>query len=140
MLFLTVILTKACDIEVRLKSETEKPFQFHLSVESARYWSDRVIVTGKSVTQPDGSLSNYHVFHVKGSKCDDKNWHLFVWGLKKGTTLSSPIWKITDHQKFKMESLWFGLFQWQPHIYVTVKNNLKMYIGPRFGVAWCENC
>lgn len=64
ILFLVVILTEACDIEVRLKSETEKPFQFHLSVESANYWSDRVIVKGKTIKHSDGSFSNYHVFHV----------------------------------------------------------------------------
>uniref|UniRef100_A0A0R3RY30 PUD1_2 domain-containing protein n=1 Tax=Elaeophora elaphi TaxID=1147741 RepID=A0A0R3RY30_9BILA len=140
ILFLMVILVEACDIEVRLKSETEKPFRFHLSVESAKYWSDRVVVTGKSVKQADGSFTNYHVFHVKGDHCDEKNWHLFVWGLKEGSTLSEPVWKIADHIKFKMESLSLGLLQWQPHIYVTVNNDLKMHIGPQFGVAWCEYC
>lgn len=61
---LIIILTETCDIEVRLKSDTEKPFQFHLSVESIKYWSDRIIITGKTAKKPDGSFINYRVFHV----------------------------------------------------------------------------
>lgn len=67
MLFLMIVFIRACDIEVRLKSKTDKPFKFHLMVESAKYWSDQIIVNGKTETQADGSLSNYHVFRVSFS-------------------------------------------------------------------------
>ncbi|CAG9530293.1 unnamed protein product [Cercopithifilaria johnstoni] len=140
LLFLMVMLTKECDIEIRLKSRAEEPFQFHFSSESARYWSDRIVVTGKTVMRSNGSLSNYHVFHVKGSQCGEKNWHFFVWGLKGKSTLLSPIWKIIDHKKLKMESLPLEALKLQPFVDVIVKKNLKASIGPRFGVSLCEHC
>ncbi|VDK75061.1 unnamed protein product [Litomosoides sigmodontis] len=140
MLFPMIAFIRACDIQVRLKSETDKPFKFHLVVEAAKYWSDQLIVTGKTERQADGSFSNYHVFHVKGEKCDEKNWHVFVWGLENGSTLSAPVWKIADHRKFKMESISFVLIKLPSYIYITVKQDLKMTIGPRFGVIWCEHC
>ncbi|EFO18710.1 hypothetical protein LOAG_09785 [Loa loa] len=138
---LMIILIETCDVEVRLKSNTEKPFQFHLSVEAVKYWSHRVTVTGKTVKKPDGSFSNYHVFHIKGPKCNTKHWHFFVWGLKKGSNLTSPIWKITDHEKLKMKSLkMLKLYKLQPYVSITVKENLKISMGPIFGILWCKYC
>ncbi|VDM10710.1 unnamed protein product [Wuchereria bancrofti] len=140
LFLLMTTLVETCDIEIRLKSDTEKPFQFHFSVESIKYWSDLIIVAGKTARKLDGSLSSYHIFHVKGSQCDEKNWHFYVWELVEGSNLSSPKWKITDHKKFKMESLPLELFKLQPHVYITVKDDLKMSIGPMLGVLWCQHC
>ncbi|VDM12103.1 unnamed protein product [Wuchereria bancrofti] len=106
-----LILVEAYDIEIRLKSDAEKPFQFHFSAGS-----------------------------VKRSQCDEKNWHFYVWELMKRSNLSSPMWKITDHKKFKMESLSLELFKLQPHVYITIKDGLKMSNVPMFGVLWCQHC
>uniref|UniRef100_A0AAF5Q757 Uncharacterized protein n=1 Tax=Wuchereria bancrofti TaxID=6293 RepID=A0AAF5Q757_WUCBA len=120
-----LILVEAYDIEIRLKSDAEKPFQFHFSAGSVKYWSDLIIVAEKT---------------VKRSQCDEKNWHFYVWELMKRSNLSSPMWKITDHKKFKMESLSLELFKLQPHVYITIKDGLKMSNVPMFGVLWCQHC
>lgn len=77
--FLLASVSQGCDIEVRLRSNTNKPFQFHVSAQSAGYWSDRVTVIGKTIERSPllGGNINYHVFHV--SFFSDFHWKLQIW-------------------------------------------------------------
>ncbi|VDK45561.1 unnamed protein product [Gongylonema pulchrum] len=151
---ITALLTVAlhgCDVEVRLRSDTTKPFQFQVSAESAGFSSDRVTVTGKTIERPKakGGNVNYHVFHVsfyfvcyiKAPNCNKKYWQFFLWKLAPGSSLSAPKWQVAHHIQGKAETLPLkSLLKWQPYMDITIKDDLKFHLGPRLGVIWCDFC
>ncbi|VDN08260.1 unnamed protein product [Thelazia callipaeda] len=136
------MLSEACDIEVRLRSETKKPFQFLISVEAAKYHSKRI--TFNALTGKNQNQTNNYIFHIQGSQCHKKNWHFIVWKQIEDSSSSKAVWEISDHVKVKLESLPFeslpSPFNYQPSVNVSVKDDLKLHFGSRFGIISCQFC